>query len=146
MAHLNGNNKSILEPIFKMDFLKKFKELLIDATIGLVKQYQDKTLRLVKIEALSVYIRSIQLLRRQVLIFTVILFLISVTAAAIVIVPFVLLALAPWSRQVKLVLALLIGTGDICVPLFMLKHWLSEEKWMEFTKSNELMDSIMKNG
>ncbi len=129
-----------------MDFLKKFKELLIDATVGLVKQYQAKTLHLVKIEVLSVYIQGIQLLRRQALIFTTLLFLVAVSAIAVVIVPFVLLILVPWPREVKFVLALLIGTGDICVPLLMLKYWLSEEKWMEFTKSNELMDRLLKNG
>ena len=134
-AHRNGNDK-----------LKKLlKELLLDATVGLVKQYQAKTLKLVKIEAVSAYVRSIRILRHQALLFTKILFLVAVIAVAVVIVPLVLLGFVPWPKEVKLVLALLIGIGDICVPLFLLKHWLSEENWMELTKSNELMDTVMKN-
>ena len=63
-----------------MDFLKKFKGLLLDATVGLVKQYQSKSIDLVKLEAAACYVRGVQLLRRQVFLLTVVLFLV-VTAA-----------------------------------------------------------------
>lgn len=128
-----------------MDFLKRFKELLIDATVGLVKQYQQKTMDLVKLEATAFYIRLLQILRRQALVIMLGLFLVVMVAAGIVIVPLALIALAPWSRETKLVLALLIGIADLGVPLFLLGYFLSEKKWMELTKSDELLDSVTKN-
>ena len=127
-----------------MDFLKKFKELFVDATLGLVKQYQAKSLDIVKINAAACYIRGVQVLRQQVLVFTLILFLVAMAAVAVVAVPLVLLALTPWSREVKLVVAVLLGAVDISLPLFMAAHFLSEKKWMEFTKSDELIDSLTK--
>ena len=129
-----------------MDFLKKFKELLVDATIGLVKQTQEKTIGLVKIEAAACYIRVMRLLHRQVLVFALILFLVVTTAAGLVIGPLALLALAPLTREVKLVLVLLLVIVDIGVPLWILNHFFSEKKWMELTKSNEMMDHVIKNG
>ena len=128
-----------------MDIFKKLKELFIDSTVGLIKQYQAKSIDLVKIEAAAFYIRILQLLRRQALILTLLLFLVVMVAAGIVIVPLVLLALSPWPREVKLVITFLLGASDILIPLFLLTHFLSEKKWMEFTKSDELMESVMKN-
>ena len=129
-----------------MDFLKKFKELLVDATIGLVNQYKAKTIDLVKIEAAVFYIRMMRLLHRQVLAFALILFLLATAAAGFVIGPLALVALAPLTREVKLMLVLLLVIVDIGVPLWMLNHFFSEKKWMELTKSNEMIDQVMKNG
>lgn len=130
----------------KMDFLKKFKDLLIDATVGLVKEYQVKSLGLVKIEATAFYVRMMQLLHRQILLFALVLFLVIIASVSIVIVPFFIVALVPLARAVKLILALMLGIIDIGVPLFLLNFFLSEKKWMEFTKSNEMIDHVMKNG
>ena len=129
-----------------MDFLKKFKELLMDATIGLVKQYQAKTLGLVKLEATAYYLRMMQLIHRQILVFLLVLFLVMVAAAGLVIVPLALLVLVPLTREAKLVLALLLAIADIGAPLLILNHFLSEKKWMEITKANEMIDHAMKNG
>ena len=127
-----------------MDFLKKFKELFLDATVGLIKQYQSKSIDLVKLEAAACYVRGIQLLRRQVLLLAAILFLVATAAVGVIVVPFVWLTLAPWPIGVKLWLALFLGVLDISLPLGILAHHLSEKKWMELSKSDELMESVMK--
>ncbi len=129
-----------------MDLVKKFKELLLDATVGLFKQYQSKSIDLVKLEAAAYYLRIIQLLRKQVLVLAVILFVVATAAAAVVVVPFVWLAFAPLSREIKLFLAILLGVIDIGVPLAVLAHFLSEKKWIEFSRSDELMQSVLKKG
>jgi hypothetical protein len=134
----------MLASIFKMDFLKKFKGLLLDATVGLVKQYQSKAMDLVKLEAVACYVRGVQLLRQQVLLVAGILFLVVVSAVAVIIVPLVWLALAPFPYKIKLTLALILGLADIAVPLGILAYLLSEKKWMEFSKSDELLASVMK--
>ena len=127
-----------------MDFLKKFKELFLDATVGLVKQYQSKSIDLVKLEAAACYVRGIQLLRQQVLLLAWILFLVATAAVGVIVVPLVWLALAPWPVAVKLWLAVLLGVVDIGLPLGILAHLLSEKKWMELSKSDELMESVVK--
>ena len=118
----------------------------MDATIGLVNQYKAKTIDLVKIEAAVFYIRMMRLLHRQVLAFALILFLLATAAAGFVIGPLALVALAPLTREVKLMLVLLLVIVDIGVPLWILNHFFSEKKWMELTKSNEMMDHVIKNG
>ena len=129
-----------------MDFLKKFKGLLLDATVGLVKQYQSKSIDLVKLEAAACYVRGIQLLRQQVLILAAVLFLVATAAVSVIVVPLVWLALAPWPIGMKLWLALLLGVLDIGLPLGILAYLLSEKKWMELSKSDALMESVMKKG
>ena len=118
----------------------------MDATVGVVKQYQSKSIHLVKLEAAACYVRGIQLLRRQVFLLAAILFLAAAAAVGVIVVPLVWLALAPWSIGVKLWLALLLGVLDIGLPLGILAHLFSEKKWMEFSKSNELMESVLKKG
>ena len=127
-----------------MDLLKKFKALLLDATVGLVKQYQSKTIDLVKLEAATYYVRGIQLLRKQVLALVTVLLSVVVMAVSMIVVPFVWLAWTPCPRGVKLCLAILLGIIDIGVPLGVLIHFLSEKKWMEFSKSDELIENVMK--
>ena len=126
-----------------MDFLKGFKELFIDGAIDVVKQYQSKSVDLVKIEAAAWYLRGIQLVHRQALIFALVLFLAVMAASAIVVVPFFLLTLAPWTREVKWIVALLLGAADIAVPLLVLAHLLSEKNWIRFTKSGEFIESVL---
>jgi len=116
----------------------------LDATVGLVKQYQSKSINLVKLKAAACYVRGVQLLRRQVLLLATVLFLVATAAVSVIVAPLIWLALAPWPIGVKLWLALLLGALDIGLPLFILSHLLSEKKWMKFSKSDELMESVMK--
>ena len=127
-----------------MDFLKKFKELFLAATVDLVKQYQSKSIDLVKLEAAACYVRGVQLLRGQILLLAAILFLVATAAVSVIVVPLVWLALAPWPAEVKLWLVVLLGILDIGLPLGILAHLLSEKKWMALSKSDELMESVMK--
>ncbi len=144
MAHPNGNNQSVLDRFLKVDILKGLKGLVIDGVVDAVKQYQSKSASLVKIKATLWYIQGVQLLRRQTLVFALILFLVVMAALAIVIVPFILLAIAPWTQNVKWTVALLLGLADIAVPLLLLARLFSEKRWMRFTKSNELLENALK--
>jgi len=127
-----------------MDFLKRFKGLLLDATVGFIKQYRSKSIGLMKLKAAVYYLRAVQIVRRHVLIVAAILFLVETAAVAVIVVPFVWLALSPGSRAVKFLLALLLGVIDIGVPLGVLAYFLSEKKWMELSKSDELVESVTK--
>ena len=129
---------------FKMDYLKKFKGLLFDATVGLFKQYQSKSIDLVKLLAAACYVRGVQLLRQQMLLLAGVLFLVVVSAVAVVVVPLVWLALAPFPYKIKLILALLLGLADIALPLGFLMTYLSEKKWMEISKSDGLLARVMR--
>ena len=71
-------------------------------------------------------------------------FLAATAAVSVIVVPLVWLALAPWSTEVKLWLALLLGILDIGLPLGVLAYLLSEKKWMEISRSDELMESVLK--
>ena len=116
----------------------------MDATVDLVKQYQARSVDLVKLEAAACYVRGIQILRRQVVLLAAVLFLVATAGVAVIVVPLVWLALAPWPAEVKLWLAALLGVLDIGLPLGALAHLFSEKKWMELSRSDELMENVLK--
>ena len=72
------------------------------------------------------------------------LFLVATAALGVIVVPLVWLAWAPWPIGVKLWLAVLLGILDIGLPLGVLAHLFSEKKWMELSRSDELMENILK--
>ena len=145
MARLNGNKAPFFSKLFNLDFVEKFKELFWDATVGILKQYQEKSLDIVKLEAAGFYVRAIQLLRRQTLTLALVIFLIVIAAVAIVVAPLVLVSLAPWTRGVKIVLGLVLGIIDVGVPILLVQNLFSEKRWMETTKTDEILERVMKN-
>lgn len=123
----------------------KFKSVIYGLTLGLIKEYQDKTLELVRIQAASVYLKGAQLIHRQIIGLAQLMFLLLVLAIAIVIVPIALVALSVWTLPTKMGVILVLGVIDIAVPAWLVSRLLSEEKWMEFTKSKEILERL-KNG
>ena len=123
--------------------LKKWTDLFVDATIGLVKQYQNKTFSLAKIKTAEAYVKAVKILRQQFITLCAILFCVSLIAVSLVVIPVVLIFCAPWTLQVKVSLTCLLAVTSVFLPLIGLRHILSEKKWMEFTKAADLVDSAL---
>lgn len=123
-----------------MPFLDKLSDLVYDATLGLLKQYQEKTIGLAKIHAANTLVKAVRAVRRQSLLFVLLVLCLFVLAAGIVILPLALVFLSPWSAGLKAFLILLLGIFDIAIPAAVLSRVFSEKKWLKFTHAQELLD------
>ena len=83
--------------------LKKFTDLLFDATVGLVREYQRKTVELAKITAATYYLQGIHTLRKHCISLCLVFFSALVLVVTLVVTPVALLMLAPWSIPVKMI-------------------------------------------
>ena len=113
-----------------------------DATIGLAKLYQKKTLQLVKITAASAYLQVLKSARKHVLFLGLAIFAVVLLAVSVVVVPVALILIAPWSPLVKTIELVALGAIYIGTVLACLQSVFSEEKWMKASGFQELMDSI----
>lgn len=124
------------------DVLRKLGSIAFDATLGLVKQYHEKTLQLVKLEAASFYITGVKALRKQVMAVLAMHVCLTVLAVAMVLIPVLLVLFAPISYGLRVGLVAVLGVLYIGIPAFALSKLTSEKTWLELSKSNEILSSI----
>lgn len=129
-----------------LGFLKKMPDMVYEASLGMLKAYQEKTVELAKLKAAEMYVRGVQAARKQVLAVVGVIYLTVLAASATAMVCVGMVMLAPWSRQTKLILLALVGMITIAVPLAVVARFFSEKKWIEFSHSKEIMDGLVRNG
>ena len=120
----------------------KLYNIAYDATIGLAKLYQKKTLQLVKITAASAYLQLLKTTRKHAILLALAIFAVVLLAVAVVVVPVALVLVTPWSTTVKVIELVALGAIYIGAVLACLQNVFSEEKWMKASGFQELMDSI----
>lgn len=128
-----------------LEFIKRCKGLLYDVTIGLAKNYQDKAVHIAKLQAATIYLKGVQIVRQHCVALVGIVFFVAIAAVSIVVIPVAFVLVAPVSLATKMAILGLLGLLFIIVPLIAVNHAMSEEKWMEFTKSKELIDELTNN-
>ncbi len=121
------------------------KGLIYEATIGLAREYQRKTLDLARITAATYYLKAVKSLRHVAVGIFLVTIASVVFAVALVVVPITLVLLAPWTPVQKSFAVALLGVADISVTVIYLMYLFSEENWMKVTKSQEFIDEIMKS-
>lgn len=120
----------------------KVSTLLYDATLGLLKQYQRKSLELVKIAVASFYIQVLRTTRKHLLLACFLFFGTMVSAVAAVVVPVAMVLLTPWSLAIKMVCLLVLGSFYIGGTAWMFLLLFSQENWMKISGMNDLLDAI----
>ena len=122
---------------------KKIQDLLYDATFGLVREYQRKTLELARLTAASYYIQGVKALRKAAITLFLVTLATVVFSMAVVVVPVAVVLVSPWAWPQKVIAVLALGLLDAGAALVFLAHLFSEERWMKITKSQEFVDKIM---
>ena len=122
--------------------LDKLQGLLFDATIGLFRDYQKKTLELVKITAASCYLQSVKALRQAAITLFLVTLASVVFSVALVVIPVAVILVSPWSVGQKIAGILAFGLLDISAALVFLYHLFSEERWMKITQSQKILNEI----
>ncbi len=125
--------------------LDKLQGLLFDATIGLFRDYQKKTLELVRITAAGYYIQGVQALRKAAITLFLVTLASVVFSVAFVVIPVALVLISPWSVTAKMIAIGLLGLLDMAAALVYISALFSEKRWMEITKSQELVDQLLKS-
>ncbi len=125
--------------------VRRIQGLLFDATIGLAREYQRKTLDLARITAATFYLRAVKGARKAAIVIFLVTLASVVFAVALVVIPVVLVLISPWTLGQKMTAVALLGILDIAAASFYLINLLSEENWMKVTKSQEFVDEIMKS-
>ena len=128
-----------------MDILKKAGDLLWEATFGLLRSYQDKTVELAKIEAVSLYVKSVQVVRQHLLFLIAVLFSLMVVAVTLLVVPIALILCAPWTVPAKAIIIFVFGVVYLSIPAVILFQVFSEKRWMQITLADEWLGKVTNN-
>lgn len=134
--------KTLLE---KIPVIKKFAGLLYDATFGLAKQYQEKTVELAKIKAAEYYLQAMQHVRRHLLAIMSIVFFLLLVAVTLAVFPVALIALSSLSVKAKFISIGALGVAYLLFSLIVISSLFSEKRWMKLAGSADWVDNFVKN-
>ena len=134
--------RTILE---KIPVIKKFSVLFYDLTVGLAKQYQEKTLELAKIKAAEYYLQAMRHVRVCLLAVVGILFCLLLMTVSLVVFPVALIAMSTLSAQAKFVSIGALGVVYLSISLVVVSSLFSEKRWMKLASSPEWVDNFVKN-
>ncbi len=118
------------------------QDTVYDATIGLLKQYQEKTLDLVKIMSLKFYVQGLKLFRKHLVLVFFLIFTVILLAVSIVVIPVAIVMLTSWATQTKILCIALLGLFYIGITAGLMSILFSEEKWMQVSGIKELLDEL----
>ncbi len=120
----------------------KVADITYEATLGLLKSYQQKALELAKITLATVYAHALKIARKHLLLFCLLFFGTMVSAVAAVVIPVVLVLLTPWSGLIKAALLLTLGSVYIAGTAWVFLVLFSEDRWMKLSGVQDLLDDI----
>ncbi len=118
------------------------QDTVYDATIGLLKQYQEKTLDLVKIMSLRFYVQGLKLFRKHLVLVFFLIFTVILLAVSVVVIPVAMVMLTSWASQTKILCIGLLGLLYIGITAGLMSLLFSEEKWMQVSGVKELLDEL----
>lgn len=124
-------------------FIERLRGLVYDSTVGLLRQYQDKAIELLRIEAASFYVKLLQMLRRQVILLVTIVLCLLMIAIGVFALPLAVIYFLPVSPLAKAALVLVFGAFYISIPLLSLRSMLSEKRWMQASGSEEFLSKVL---
>ena len=117
-------------------------DLTYEATLGLLKQYQQKALELARIAVATSYAHFLKIARKHLVLFCLLLFGTMVSAVAVVVIPVTLILLTPWSLVIKSVLLLMLGSVYVAGTAWVFLVLFSEDRWMKLSGVQDLLDNI----
>ena len=128
------------------EFIKKVQDVAYDATIGLVKNYQQKTVTLAKLHAAQVYMKFVLGARKQIMTLALGIFCAVLGAVGLIVIPVQLILQTHLSNRWKFGLIAGWGVLTVLIPLVAFLYIFSEKAWIKFSKSQKFMDDIISEG
>ncbi len=117
-------------------------DMAYNASLGMLKQYQQKAMELVKIQIAQLYADGLKLARRHILLFCLLFFGTMVSAVAVVVIPVSIVLLTPWSGAIKALILLILGCSYVAGTAWVFLVLFSEDRWMRMSGMNDLLEDI----
>ncbi len=123
--------------------LKAIIDILSGTFVHLVGQLREKVIEIAKIEASAFYIRCVMIARRACLLAVLLTFCVLMIALSLVVIPPILVLSSDLDSQTKLTIIGILGGLDILLPTFFIWRFFSQKRWMRFTRSDELLKTVL---
>lgn len=117
--------------------IKKITDLLLDATVGLLNQYQRKSVELAKLAATAGYVQGVKIVRKHSLFLFLVILCMIMLSVTLIATPIALVALAPWSVRAKILSVLGLGLAYAILSLVFIQRLFSEKTWMRFSGASD---------
>ncbi len=111
---------------------------------ALAGKYLQTAIDVVKVEFAIAVIKAIGGARRLFMLLSVWIFLLTLVAVGLAMIPVALCVFMPWEPTTKLIIALLFALIYIAVPVFLLMTLMSERRWMKIFHADELVQKVMR--
>lgn len=112
---------------------------------ALAGRYVQTAIDVVKVEVAIAIIKAIGGARRLFMLLSVWIFLLTLVAVGLAMIPVALCVFTPWEPTTKLIVALMFALIYIGVPVILLLNLMSERRWMEIFHANDLVQKVMRS-
>lgn len=123
-----------------------FKSLLALSVVWIGKHYKEISLQLVKIEAVTAYVKAIQRVRLGFLGIVMLLILISLLVVSFITMTVAFLWVLPIDPAHRPLALLLVSGGYFLIALIALGFAVSQKLWMRATGASKLVKRVTRKG
>ncbi len=117
---------------------------LVDMLLEWVKRtFLDHLISELKAQAAIYYLKGVKGLRRVLILFCLMIFIVALIGAGFVLIPLSLLLFSPWTGETKAIVGIAIGAFYVLVPLVGMALILSERRWMSITGARDTVDKLL---
>ncbi len=110
---------------------------------GLAGNAVKTAIDVVKVEIAIRVVKAIGGARKLFMLLSVWIFLLTLVAVGLAMIPVSLCVFMPWAPETKLIVALIFALIYIAVPIFLLMTLMSERRWMKIFRADELVQNII---
>lgn len=111
---------------------------------ALAGKYVQTAIDVVKVELAIAAVKAIGGARKLFMLLSVWIFLLTLIAVGLAMIPVALCVFAPWTPETKLIVALTFALIYIVVPVALLSSLMSERRWMKIFHADQLVQNIMR--
>lgn len=119
-------------------------EFIKGLLFALVGRYVKTAIEIVKVEVAIALIKAIASTRQVLMLLSVWIFLLTLIAVGLAMIPVALCVFTSWAPGTKLLVALGFAVIYIAVPLALLSSLMSERRWMKLFQADELVEKIVR--
>ncbi len=119
------------------------KGVLAGVAIKLLDNYRHLSLQLLKIEAATCYVRSVQMARRSAIGLMRMGLLIVLMGIGVLLLHVGLFVLLPWSVETKAILGMFLGVAYVAIGALALRAIMAEKNWMKKSGAADMLEKAL---
>ncbi len=120
-----------------------FWEIVTALSLAAVRHYQQNAMELVRIEAISQYVKALGKARKAAVGYVGLSCLLLLLASGFVLFHVALLFLIPWAMWVKSLILLILSAVYLAVGVGVLLYATSERTWMKYSKASGMVAGVI---